>query len=167
MPQPIDRVPATTAGPTVSDPVIAAICTRFPARQESLLPLLHAVQAELGFIPAHAVAQIAAALNISVAEVHAVLQFYTYFQSEPPAALTIEICHAEACQAQQSLPLIEHIEQQLGCRVGQRTANGRIQLKKVYCLGLCTHGPVLQINEKPYVRLTPEYFDQLIDELQP
>lgn len=146
---------------------IKTILADFPAEQAQLLPLLHELQEQIGFIPPQAVPQIASALNISVAEVHAVLGFYTYFRTEPAATLQIEICQAEACRAMNAEQLTAAMEDYLNCKMGQKRADGQVELKKVYCLGLCTHGPTAQINEKPYVRLSPDSFKKVIEELLP
>lgn len=138
---------------------------QFAPEQAALLPLLHAVQEKLGFIPSATVPSIAHRLNISVAQVHAVLQFYTYFKTQPPADLHIEICQAEACLAQQAQALAHYIADYLDCPLGSQRADNRVALHKVYCLGLCSHGPVAQINETPYLRLNPERLAALIDEL--
>lgn len=146
---------------------VKTILADFASEQAQLLPALHEIQAQLGFIPRTAVPQIASALNISVAEVHAVLEFYTYFRTEPPATLQIEICQAEACRAMKTEQLTAQIEEYLDCKLGQKRADGQIELKKVYCLGLCTHGPTAQINEKPYVRLDADSFKEIIKGLLP
>jgi|SRR5699024_1731811 len=144
---------------------VRGILGQFAPRQASLLPALHEVQERLGYIPEHTVGLIAQSLNISVSEIHAALKFYTYFRTEPAAALQIEICQAEACLAMQSQQLTKHIEDYLGCSMDNKTPDGKVELKKVFCLGLCTHGPTAQINEKAYVRLNPQRLEQIIEGL--
>lgn len=65
--------------------------------------------------------------------------------------------------AMQSQQLVEHIENYLGCSMGNKRADGKVELKKVFCLGLCTHGPAAQINEKAYVRLDSKSLEKIIE----
>jgi len=146
---------------------IKKIIKGFKPEQPSLLPALHAIQDELGYIPKESTALVAQAFNISVAEVHAVLQFYAHYRTQPPAKIQISLCQAEACLALQAKQLTEYIQNQLNCSLGEKRADNLVQLDKVYCLGLCTHGPVGQINQKTYVQLTPKSFNQIINELLP
>ncbi len=79
--------------------IVDALVARLAARPGPLLPLLHAVQDELGYIPREAVARIADALNLSRAEVHGVVSFYHYFRQHAPGRHVLRLCRAEACQA--------------------------------------------------------------------
>lgn len=129
------------------------------ARPGALLPLLHAVQDALGYVPTEAVPAIAAGLNLSRAEVHGVISYYHHFRTTPPARNVIRLCRAEACQARGSEPLAVHAE---------TAVQGRdLTLETVYCLGLCASGPAMQIDETNlYARLSPEKFDALIAGLE-
>jgi formate dehydrogenase subunit gamma len=125
----------------------------------ALLPLLHDIQDTLGHIPPAAVPAIAAALNLSRAEVHGVISYYHHFRTTPPARNVIRLCRAEACQARGSERLAAHVE---------AAVQGRdLDLETVYCLGLCASGPAMQIDETNlYARLSPEKFDALIAGLE-
>ena len=101
----------------------------------SLLPLLHAIQAELGHIPDSVVPTIADALNLSRAEVHGVISFYPDFHSHPLGDHVVQICRAEACQSMGSRQLEAHAKKSLGVEFGGTTTDGNITLEPVYCLG--------------------------------
>jgi formate dehydrogenase subunit gamma len=125
----------------------------------ALLPLLHAIQDGLGYIPSEAVPAIATGLNLSRAEVHGVISYYHHFRTSPPARNVIKICRAEACQARGSEALAAHAEAAVQDR--------DLDLETVYCLGLCASGPAVQIDETNlYARLSPEKFDALIAGLE-
>jgi formate dehydrogenase subunit gamma len=134
----------------------------------ALLPLLHAIQDALGYIPEQAVAPVAAALNLSRAEVHGVLTYYHHFRTQAPAQHVIQVCRAEACQSRGSSELYAHICQVTGCKPAadpdtQATTSedGRISVEPVYCLGLCATAPSLQWNDRQHARVTPARFNAL------
>jgi formate dehydrogenase subunit gamma len=131
----------------------------------ALMPLLHAVQDTLGHVPDDVVPQIAAALNLSRAEVHGVLTFYHDFRRQPAHGTVVKLCQAEACQARGARALTAHAEQRLGRKISAHGhANDAITLEPIYCLGLCASGPSAMIGGRPYARLTPERFDALLAE---
>ena len=129
-----------------------------------LLPILHAVQDALGFIPADAVRRIAQGLNLSRAEVHGVISFYHHFRDHPPGKYVVQVCRAEACQAMQSLETEAHAKQRLGVEYGGTSADGQFTLEAAYCLGNCAAAPSVMVGEKLYGRVTPERFDQVLSD---
>ena len=131
----------------------------------ALLPILHGVQDALGHVPAEAVPDIAAALNLSRAEVHGVITYYHHFRSTPPAGQVVQICRAEACKAMGADALVAHAEQRLGCSMHGHSADGKVTLEPVYCLGLCAQSPSLMIGEELHARVTPQRFDELMAEI--
>jgi len=130
----------------------------------ALLPILHAVQDELGCIPADAVEPIAQALNLSRAEVHGVITFYPHFRGEPAGRRMVEVCRAESCQAMGADALARHIGERLGCDFHATSADGGVTLEPVYCLGLCAQSPAIAVDGRPYARMTPQAFDRLMEE---
>lgn len=128
----------------------------------ALLPILHAIQNELGFVPAAVVQVVADVLNLSRAEVHGVITYYHYFRTKPPGRHHIQICRAEACQAMGADALAAHAEKRLSCAFHETRADGAVSLESVYCLGLCAQSPALMINGDLHARVTPEKFDQLL-----
>ncbi len=128
----------------------------------ALLPILHAVQDTLGHIPHDAVPQIANALNLSRAEVHGVVTYYHHFRATPPGRHVIQICRAEACQAQGAEALLAHATHRLGCELHATRADGAYTLEPVYCLGLCASSPALVWGNELHARVTPERFDRLV-----
>jgi len=128
----------------------------------ALLPVLHAVQGRFGCVPDDAVALIAAALNLSRAEVHGVITFYHDFRREPPGAHTVQICRAEACQAVGSAALQAHACSRLGVDWGGTTRDGSITLEPVYCLGNCASGPSVRIDDRVHALVDSARFDELI-----
>ncbi|MBV7484032.1 formate dehydrogenase subunit gamma [Bordetella sp. BOR01] len=150
-----------------SDSAAIAVAARAAARLQdqpgALLPILHAVQDELGCIPADAVPAIAEALNLSRAEVHGVLTFYPHLRTEPAGRHVLEVCRAESCQAMGGDRLADHARQALGCDFHGTTADGAFTLEPVYCLGLCAQSPAVMLDGQPHARVTPDKLGRLLD----
>ncbi len=142
--------------------VVSEACTRFKAAEGPLLPILHAIQDQLGFVPAAAVPLVAEELNLSRAEVHGVVTFYHYFRSARPGRHVFHLCRAEACQAVGAVALEAHAKRSLGVDFHGTTADGAITLEPVYCLGNCALGPSLMIDDRLQGRVTPQRFDALV-----
>ncbi len=122
---------------------IADIVATHAAREGPLLPILHDVQAEFGCVSEDAIRKIAAALNLSRAEVYGVVSFYHDFRREPDPRPTIKLCRAEACQARGVEALVDALPEQ-----------DRVRVEPVYCLGLCSVGPsALTEDGKVHARL--------------
>ncbi|KIN16790.1 formate dehydrogenase subunit gamma [Vreelandella titanicae] len=132
----------------------------------ALLPILHALQDRIGFIPEAAVPIIADSLHQTRAEVHGVISFYHHFRTTPPGRHVVQICRAEACQSVGARQLEAHAKARLGVDYHQTTADREITLEAVYCLGNCACGPSIRVDDSVRGRVTPEAFDELIDELQ-
>jgi formate dehydrogenase subunit gamma len=147
------------------DGILADLFERLGDRQEQLLPLLHGLQDQAGYIPPDRVAAIAGHFNLSRAEVHGVITFYHYFRSEPPPPCVVQLCRAEACQSMGGDRLLEHAQGVLGCSLHGHSPDGRFGLESVYCLGQCASAPALTINEAVFARVTPARFDTLIAEV--
>jgi formate dehydrogenase subunit gamma len=128
----------------------------------ALLPILHRIQEEFGYIDADDVPVLAAELNISRADVHGVVTFYTDFRSEPAGRTVVRLCRAEACQAVGAERLIAYAEQSLGVALGQTTPDGAVTLEQVFCLGNCALGPSGQVDGQLHGRLTPARLDALL-----
>jgi formate dehydrogenase subunit gamma len=141
-------------------------CDRLKALPGALLPILHAVQEALHFVPKDAVPLIAYELNLSIAEVHGVVSFYHYFLQQRPGRHVMHLCRAEACQALGSVALEAHVKRKLGIDYHGTTRDGAVSLEPVYCLGNCALGPSLMIDQQLHGRVTHERFDALLTQCQ-
>ncbi|MBZ5578882.1 MAG: formate dehydrogenase subunit gamma [Acidobacteriia bacterium] len=129
----------------------------------ALLPVLHALQEEFGYIDKAAVPLIASALNLSHAEVHGCISFYHDFRDTPPGRHVLHICRAEACQSMGCESLVEHVESRVGVKLGETTADRSLTVESVYCLGNCALSPSVMLDGKPYGRVSNQVADFLID----
>jgi len=132
----------------------------------ALLPILHAIQDDLGYVPAESVPAIAMALNLSRAEVHGVISFYHYFRDTPPGKHTIHLCRAESCQAMGGKQLEKHVKARLGIDFHETTSDGKFSLEPVYCLGNCACSPAMQIDEEIFGRVSATRFDAVVKETE-
>ena len=127
-----------------------------------LLPILHALQREFGYIDREAEPAIADALNISRAEVHGVVTFYHDFREKPAGRHVLKLCRAEACQAAGADALAARTQSRLGIGLGNTTADGRVSLEPVYCLGLCSVSPSAMFDGRIFGRLDEKKLDNLL-----
>ena len=139
--------------------------TRLGDLPGALLPILHAVQDALGYVPPSAVPVIAHALNISRADVHGVISFYHDFRTAPAGRHTLRLCRAEACQAVGARALEQHVCERLQVNQHETTADRAITLEPVYCLGNCACGPSLLLDGTLHGRMTRQRIDRLLDAL--
>ena len=123
---------------------LAEIIALHQGREGPLLPILHDVQAAFGCIDPEAERIIAHALNLSRAEVHGVVSFYHDFTAAADPRPVVQLCRAEACQAR-------GVERIVGA--AEAAAGNRVQLKTVYCLGLCSAGPAARVGDTLHARL--------------
>jgi formate dehydrogenase subunit gamma len=132
----------------------------------ALLPILHALQEEFGYIDKAAIPLIADTLNISRAEVHGVISFYRDFRDIPSGRHVLKMCRAESCQSMGCDATIQHVERRLGVKLGETTPDASLTVEAVYCLGLCALSPAVMLDGKPYGRVSSEIADFLIDGAQ-
>ncbi len=130
----------------------------------ALLPILHALQEEFGYIDREAEPLIADILNLSRAEVHGVVTFYHDFRHKPAGRHVLKLCRAESCQARGSDALAAHAAARLGVAFGGTTADGSVTLEPVYCLGLCSVSPAAMLDGNVVARLDESRLDTLLAE---
>lgn len=129
------------------------------ATEGGLLPALHDLQAAFGFISDEAVRLLAQAFNLSRAEVYGVVTFYHDFRRAPAGRHVVKLCQAEACQAMGSRDLAAHARERLGVALGGTTADGRVTLQPIYCLGLCATAPSAMVDGRVLGRVTAARLD--------
>lgn len=131
-----------------------------------LLPALHALQAEFGWIPKLAIALLAHEFNLSRAEVFGAASFYHDFRLEGPAGQhVVKLCRAEACQSVGGEKLAAAIKKQLKLDWNETSVDGKWTLEPVFCLGLCASGPSAMIDGEPAARLDAEKLTAILHEV--
>lgn len=142
--------------------IVAASIARLRTLPGALLPILHDIQEQLGFVPPPAVPVVAEALNLSTAEVHGVVSFYHDFRRAPPGHHVLKVCRAEACQAVGSERLLQHLGAAYGVSPGTTTDCGKLTVEPVYCLGNCALGPSVQWDGDVVGRVDEVALDELL-----
>jgi formate dehydrogenase subunit gamma len=145
---------------------IAEILATHDGREGALLPILHDVQAAFGHVPQEVLPQIAKALNISKAEVHGVVSFYHDFRSEKAGAHVVKLCRAEACQAVGADAIAALAQAALGVDWHGTTADGKVTLEPVFCLGLCACGPAAMVDGRLIGRVDQARLDGILAEVE-
>ncbi|HEX7096291.1 MAG TPA: NAD(P)H-dependent oxidoreductase subunit E [Acidimicrobiales bacterium] len=142
------------------------IISRYPVKKSALIPLLHLAQEQDGWVTEEAMEHIAELIDCTPAEVLGTCTFYEMFKREPVGRYLINICTNISCQLLGAEELLHHAERRLGVKAGGTTDDGLFTLEDVECIAACTEAPCLQVNYRYVNRVTPEGFDQLIDDLR-
>lgn len=131
-----------------------------------LLPILHGVQQEFGFVPGESLPVIAEALNISNAEVYGVATFYHDYRRAPAGRHVLKLCQAEACQSMGSERVAAMASQALGIGFHETAKDGSVTLEPVYCLGLCACAPAAMLDGEVIGRLDADALDEIVAEVR-
>jgi len=141
----------------------AAIIAMHAGREGATLPIFHDLQAAFGCVPAEAVPVVAAALNLTRAEVHGVVTFYHEFRRHPPGRHILHLCRAEACQSLGCESVADHVRSRLNIGWHETTSDGSVTLEPVFCLGLCAIGPAALLDGEPLARLDAERIEAVLE----
>jgi len=144
--------------------IVRGVLGTLREQRGALLPVLHGVQEELGYIPDDAVPLIARSLNLTRAEVHGVVTFYHDFRRKKGGRKTLRICQAESCQAAGSEALNAAAKARLGIDFEETTRDGAFTLRKVFCLGQCALSPSVMVEGAVYGRVTPDRLGEILAE---
>jgi formate dehydrogenase subunit gamma len=129
-----------------------------------LLPILHEIQAEFGYVPQESLPIIAQELNLSRAEVHGVVTFYHDYRDHPAGRHVLKLCRAEACQSMGGDDIAARVKALLGIDFHQTTLDGAVTLEPVYCLGLCSCAPSAMLDGEVHGRLDADLAAELVAE---
>jgi NADH-quinone oxidoreductase subunit F len=122
------------------------ILARYPVKRSALLPTLHLVQAQEGWISREAIGHVAGLLGLSPAQVHDTASFYTMFRLQPEGKTLIEVCTTLSCALGGAEQLLDHTCRKLGVKPGETTPDGKFTVKGVECLAACGGAPAVQVN---------------------
>ena len=141
---------------------------RYPSKQAVTLPALHLVQDEMRCVPLPAIREIADLLDLSPAEVHDTMSFYGFFRGENDklGRTRLWVCRSMACMLRGGEELLEDVCHKLGVRPGGTSADGKVTVEFVECIGVCEGAPAVLINDEARVNVTPDKVDGLLDQLR-
>ncbi|MBN2244732.1 MAG: NADH-quinone oxidoreductase subunit NuoE [Candidatus Aminicenantes bacterium] len=145
---------------------IKDILSSYPDKAAALLPVLHLVQREFGYISENEEKKVAEMLGISQIRVKEVISFYTMFNRKPVGKYHIQICSNLTCSLMGAESLIEYLSEKLGIQVGETTSDKKFTLSTVQCLGACELAPCMMINFDYYGHLDKKKINKILDELE-
>jgi NADH:ubiquinone oxidoreductase subunit E len=132
----------------------------------ALLPILHAVQEEYGYVPPAAVTPIAKFLRATPPQIYAIITFYSEFRTKRRSGTVVGICRGPACRLAGGLSLQADIERRLGIRAGETTPDGRFSLETVSCLGICGLAPAVEVGHETLGRVDDQRVEAIVEEAQ-
>ena len=149
-----------------TDRKIDELLKHFPMKGSALLPALHLIQEEKGYVAAESMEYVAAKIGVSPAFVAGVVSFYTMFHQGPVGRHHIQVCRTLPCALRGADSLMAHIRGRLGLRDGEVRADGKFSLTSVECLGACDRAPFIQINDREYGPLDGPGMDDILKGLE-
>lgn len=144
----------------------AAVIAEHQGLEGPLMPILHGIQEEFGYVPQESLPVIADALNLSNAEVYGVVTFYHDFRKHPAGRHVLKVCRAEACQSMGGDALAARLQQLLGIAFHETAKDGSVTLEPVYCLGLCACAPAAMLDGEVIGRLDAEKLEEIVEEVR-
>jgi len=146
---------------------VKEIIQRYPEgkQKSALIPILHLAQDQFGgWLDVPVMDYVAGLLQIKPIEVYEVATFYTMFNTKPVGKYVFEVCKTGPCMLNGSDDIIKYIEEKLGIKPGETTADGLFTLKPAECLGACGYAPMMQLGKFYKEHLTREKVDQIIEQ---
>src|SRR5581483_12432470 len=144
----------------------AEIIGRYPKSRSALLPLLHLVQSEEGYVTADGIAFCAEQLGLTEAEVTAVASFYTMYKREPVGEYHVGVCTNSLCAVMGGDAIFADLQEHLGVGNEETTPDGRVSLEHLECNAACDYAPVVMVNWEFFDNMTPASSRQLVDDLR-
>lgn len=154
--------PGPTAGGSPVEQRARSAVAAHRGERGALLPILHDLQAEFGYVDPAVVPVLAEELNLSRADVYGVVSFYHDFRERPPGRTVVRICRGEACQACGAEALVEHARRSLGTDLGGTSPSRDVTLEQVFCFGNCALGPAVEVDGRLAGRVDPARLDALV-----
>jgi len=142
------------------------IISKYPRPRSALLPLLHLVQAEEGYVSADGIAYCAAKFGLTEAEVTAVVSFYTMYKRRPVGEYHVGVCTNTLCAIMGGDQIMAELSEHLGVGNGQTTPDGKVVLEHVECNAACDYAPVVMVNWEFFDNMTPQSAKRLVDDLR-
>ncbi len=138
----------------------------YPHPRSALIPILHMLQEQDGYLGEDGLGHVAELLDLTAAEVRGTATFYDMFHLEPVGKYLVAVCTNIACMLQGAYRLLEHAEERLGVAPGGTTADGMFTLEDAECLALCGNAPCVTVNWRFFGDVDLERFDSLVDDLR-
>jgi NADH-quinone oxidoreductase E subunit len=138
----------------------------YPDARGALLPVLHMAQDTFGHVSLDVETYVAGLFGLSPAHVHEVVTFYTLYFQQPRGRHIVAVCHNLSCHLAGAQDILRHLEQRLGVQRGETTDDGRVTLQAVECLCACEAAPMMQVDDRYELNLTPQKVDRILEGLR-
>ena len=138
---------------------------RFPVRRSALLPALHLIQQELGYITPEAISYLSSRFELTPAQVYETITFYHMFHTRSVGRYVFHVCTNISCMLRGSQEIRQTLKDILGIEPGETTADGRFTLLETECLAACSAAPVVQLNDEYLEEVTCQQLRELISRL--
>jgi len=145
---------------------IEEVISRYPKKEAALLPLLHIIQNELGFISVEEEKLAASLLGIKPIRVREVVTFYYMLYQKPVGKYHIQVCSNLSCSLLGAEKLIDYLKKKLQIGVGETTLDSKFTLSEVECLGACEQAPCMMVNFNYYGHLTEDKINNILNSLE-
>lgn len=144
---------------------LGEIFSRHSPKRDALIPALQDIQTEMGYLPAEAMEAVARHCRVSPVEVYGAATFYAQFKFKPVGKHKITVCQGTACHVMGGARVLEEVQNRLGIKAGETTADGKFTLETVACVGGCALSPVVVVDENTYGGVKPEKITEILDEI--
>ena len=144
----------------------ATIIARYPEPRSALLPLLHLVQSEDGYLTAAGIDFCATQLELTAAETTAVATFYSMYRRSPTGDFLVGVCTNTLCAIMGGDAILEALQSELGVHAGQTTPDGAVTLEHIECNAACDYAPVVMVNWEFFDNQTPSSATELVTALR-
>ena len=142
------------------------VIARYPKKKAALLPILHLVQQEIGFISSAEEKQVADLLGINPIQVREVVTFYTMYNRQPVGKYHIQVCSNLSCSLLGAQILVDYLKEKIGIELGETSEDKKFTLTTVECLGACEHAPCMMVNYDYWGNLDQNRIDEILDKLE-
>ncbi|WP_131782594.1 NADH-quinone oxidoreductase subunit NuoE [Legionella gresilensis] len=133
-------------------------------KQSAVMSALHIVQDQYGYLTSELMDAVADYLDMPAIAVYEVSTFYSMYEHKPTARNIVNVCTNISCQLRGSAEVVDYLQQKLGVKLGQVTADGRFTIRSVECLGACINAPMMQVNKDYHENLTKDKIDQVLEQ---
>ncbi len=142
---------------------IRAVLSSFEGNRDDLIPMLQAVQHEMGYLSDVAMTEIATYIGMPESKVYGVATFYSQFHFAPRGEHEVKVCLGTACHVRGALQIVDSMERELGVKCGGTTCDQKHSLDRVNCVGACAIAPVVMIDDKVYGRMEAKKIKEVLE----
>ena len=139
------------------------IIEKHSSKKGNLIPVLHEIQEEIGYLPAEVQRYVSQNLGVAMSKIYGVISFYSFFTTEPKGEHTIGVCMGTACYVKGAEDILMRLQEELDIKTGQTTADNKFTMTMTRCLGTCSMAPVIMVDDQIHGNLTVKKVPEIIN----